>query len=111
MKKILFHATPKENIFSIQQEGIKAGIDGVIYFCETPENCLTYMGLYMRMGKFKNNQFAIVPIAFTEKEFSRMGVNIDNSAELPTAYAYSGDIAAERIPKDLNEIPLYKISI
>ena len=44
--KTLYHATPKNNTFSIMREGIKAGIDGIVYFCETAEESLAYIYLF-----------------------------------------------------------------
>ena len=105
MEKTLYHGTPKNNIFSIMREGIRAGIDGIVYFCETPGDSLRYMWLYA--AATKTREFAVIPVTFTNEELANMGKNVDNSAELPTAYAYYGNITADRIPKDLNEILLY----
>lgn len=105
--KTLYHATPKDNTFSIMREGIKAGCDGVVYFCETPHDCLTYMGMYADVNQCY--VYATIPVKFTDEEFANMGKNTDNSAKLPTAYAYEGNISADRIPHDLNEIPLWTI--
>lgn len=107
--KTLYHATPKNNIFSIMQEGIKAGIDGIVYFCETPENSLAYMRGYA--VAYGCNEFAVIPVKFTDEEFANMGKNVDNSSELPTAYAYEGNIPADRVPHNLNEIPLWGMKL
>lgn len=107
--KTLYHATPKNNTFAIMREGIKAGIDGIVYFCETPENCLAYMRGYVIAHGF--HEFATIPVKFTDEEFANMGKNIDNTAELPTAYAYEGDISADRVPHNLNKIPLWVMSL
>lgn len=36
MKSKYYHATSKENLTSILDEGIKPGYDGVVYLCKTP---------------------------------------------------------------------------
>ena len=107
--KTLYHATPKNNTFSIMREGSKAGIDGIVYFCETAEESLAYMRGYV--AAYGCHKFATIPIKFTDEEVANMGKNIDNSSELPTAYAYEGDISADRIPHDLYKIPLWKMGL
>ena len=107
--KTLYHGTPKKNAIPIMNEGIKAGVDGLIYFCETPQDCLVYMNLYA--GVLNCHEFATIPIEFTEEEFANMGKNVDNSTELPTAYAFKGDIPADRVPHDLHKIPLFGVSL
>jgi hypothetical protein len=104
--KTLYHATKKENVFPIMREGIRAGNDGYVYFCETPEECLDYVSLYARY--LQCYEYAVIPVYFTDEEVENMGKNIDNSAGLPMAYAFKGSIAADRIPQDLNQISLWK---
>lgn len=38
-----YHATDIKNTRSILEDGIKPGYDGVVYLCETPEDCLKFM--------------------------------------------------------------------
>ncbi len=106
--KTLYHATPKDNTISIMCEGIKAGFDGVIYFCETPDDCLTYMSLYA--DALQRYEYAVIPVEFSDEEFANMETNIDNSSKMPTAYAYMGNISADRVPHNLQEIPLFRLS-
>lgn len=106
MKTItLYHATPKDNVFPIMREGLKAGPDGYVYFCKTENDALKYNFFYDN----SKHEVAVIPIKFTEEEFSKMELNIDNAPDYtPDAYAYEGSIPASRIPF-LSEIPLYKV--
>ena len=40
----MFHVTPAENLESILAEGIKPGVDGASYFCETIGDAVVIMG-------------------------------------------------------------------
>ena len=39
---VLYHATPLDNLGSILVHGLKRGIDGVVYGCEDPKDCLKF---------------------------------------------------------------------
>ena len=43
MSKLLYHASLKSNDISILNEGILASIDGCVYCCEKPEDCLKFI--------------------------------------------------------------------
>lgn len=107
--KTLYHATDKENVYTIISQGLKAGIQsgGVIYFCETINDALTYSLMYNPSKQFA----AVIPVEFTDDEFNAMEKNFDNDAgSTPDAFAYFADIVpSERIPHNLNDIPLYRI--
>lgn len=39
---ILYHATDYKNLASISSNGLKRGVDGVVYGCKTPNDCLKF---------------------------------------------------------------------
>lgn len=44
MKKY-YHATPFKNLYSILEEGLKVGYDGITYLAETPQDALKFICL------------------------------------------------------------------
>lgn len=101
---VYYHATQKENVFSIMHNGIKAGMDGYTYLCKDENACLEFMELYHPEGGL----FAVIPIELNDSEVE---ISHDhNCTLLPVdAFVYKGDIPSELIPKDLNQIHLYEL--
>lgn len=101
----LYHATKKANVFSIIKEGLKAGVDNMVYFCKTEEDALRYVFMYDKT----RHEVAVIPVKFSKEEFLKMELNYDNApGDTPDAYAHEGSIPASRIPT-LLEIKLYVI--
>lgn len=42
-----YHATPFNNLNSILEQGLHRSIDGVVYLCEKPEDCLKFAGVHL----------------------------------------------------------------
>ena len=43
MKKVYYHATPMENLDSILTNGIRKGIDGLVYLAEAPDEAARFV--------------------------------------------------------------------
>ena len=43
--KIMYHATPYENLISILDNGIRTGIDNVVYLTEKPEDAVKFLAV------------------------------------------------------------------
>ena len=41
--RYLYHSTPYENLYKILDKGLLPGRDGLIYLCETPQNCNKFL--------------------------------------------------------------------
>ena len=102
---IFYHATPKENIFSIMKEGIKIGWDGCIYLCKSPTDCLLF---FISNPLNKGKRFAVIPIDLDPEQVKE---SYDHNKEFIKcdAYFYDKPIPAEKIPKNLDDILLYKL--
>lgn len=100
---IYYHATPKENVFSIIREGIHASFDGV-YLCKAAEDCLMFFLIYPdHAGK----EIAVIPIDLDDEKIIE---SYDHNKEfIPCdAFIYPEDIPATKIPP-LQDILLYKL--
>lgn len=45
MSKLMYHATSQENLDSILSDGIRRGIDGVVYLCEKPVDAVKFLAI------------------------------------------------------------------
>lgn len=102
---IFFHATTKENVFSIMRDGLKTGYDGHSYFCKTVEECLMFFKIN---PLFAGRQIAVIPIDLDENTVKESSDH--NKAFIPAdAFCVDYDIPADKIPKNLDKIRLFKI--
>lgn len=101
-KVVLYHATAKHNVFSIMREGLKPGIDGLVYFCANVNAACWYAMIY------NVDPVAIIRVEFTPEEMEGVKINPDNNPDVtPLALGYEGSISKEKVPQHLWEIPLY----
>ena len=114
---IYYHATLKENVFSIIKEGLKTGYDGCTYLCKSEKECLSFFNLPNRFLKFipeKNTwafldkiEIAVIPLELDESTVHES--NDHNKAFIKAdAYYIDYDIPKEKIPL-LNKIQLYEL--
>ncbi len=105
---IYYHATPKENIFSILKNGIHASFDGLyegVYLCKSPEECLMFFTIWPNSA---GKEIAVIPLDLDESKIIK-GTDHDKRYIPCDSFMYLEDIPANKIPP-LNEILLYKIS-
>ena len=89
--KIYYHATPYENLGSILVNGIKAGIDGVVYLTEKEEDAIKF--LYVRGCR------NFVTFKIKVRDTSKVIETFDHSEEFfkCKCYGYIGDISTDDI--------------
>ena len=104
-KIVLYHATAKHNVFSIMSEGLKPGVDGLVYFCANVDDACWYAMIH------NVDPVAIIRVELTPEEMDGTKINPDNNPDVtPLALGYEGSIPKEKIPQHLWEIPLYTFS-
>lgn len=109
----LWHSTEKQNILKImgEKQGLRRGVDGYIYFCESPADCLQYAYMY-HVNDDTPGEYAVIPVKFTQDEFDAMKLNFDNNPDYtPDAYAYDKDVPADKLPDipHLDDVLVYVI--
>lgn len=100
--KTFYHATPKDNLFKIMKEGIKADFMGYVYLCEKPVDCMKFMKRY---GK---GEYAVIPLELDENDVM-ISTDHDEAYYGCKAYTYSGNIEPDAIPHKLDDILLYSL--
>ena len=102
---VLYHGTPKKNVFSIMKEGLKEGIDGGVYLCETIEDALQFMAL--KRYQTGETIFAVIPVYLDENDKVYAAEDHNSRIIKVKAYYHDGSIPAEKVEQDLSNIPLY----
>lgn len=92
MKRKYYHATSKTNQPSIQNSGIKKGIDGVVYLTEKPEQA----AIFLILRGFEKSDIVIFEVALNNKD---VYVSFDHSKEFFgfDAFCYANDIESDKI--------------
>lgn len=103
MLKTYYHATPKKNTFSILRKGLKSGFDGVVYLSDTVDGAMEFMRIRQQPGLF-----AVIPVYLDDSEVKES--NDHNRALLNVnAFYYEGNISADRLEHNLDNIPLLEL--
>ena len=105
MKKTYYHATRKENVFSIKTEGLKAGPDGFVYLSDTVDGAITFMRIRMIEGLY-----AVIPV-YLEEEDIQEGTDHNRDIIKANSFVYEGDIAPENVEHNLDNIPLFELTL
>lgn len=93
MSKIYYHLTPKDNISSILENGIRASYDGYTYMCDNPYEPTFFIPHHLP------GLFTPIPIRIYEGELLPIET-VDNKMIkrlLKGQYLYPGDIPKDRI--------------
>ena len=91
--RYMYHATPKENLNSILEHGLRPGIDGCVYLCEQPKEAIRFLLV-------KQPEVIVVfEIAISDEDEARIKESFDHSFEFfqCRAYGYNGTIPKEKI--------------
>lgn len=98
MTKTYYHATPYENLYSILDEGILAGPDGLVYLTDSPENAIKFLAIRLI------EDVAVIQVDLeedqVEESFDHNEVFFDCKA-----YFHEGDIN----PDNISEVYRYKV--
>lgn len=102
---VLYHGTPKKNVFKIMKEGLKEGIDGGVYLADTIDGALKFMAL--KRSETGETLFAVIPVYLDETD--KVYASEDHNSKIirEKAYYHDGSIPAEKVEQDLSNIPLY----
>ena len=102
----LYHATEKENVFSILHNGLKAGFDGRVYFADSPENAMKFLFIKLRKGEEK--EIAVIPVNIDDY---KVNLSDDHNKEYFKCDAYyaDGDIEKECLSQKLSDVLLFKV--
>lgn len=110
--KTYYHYTLKENVYGIIKDGLKPGEDGLIYLCESIDDCMKFVKFRRQIHTLITGS-PFLEIAFIPVELDPTDVeeSHDHNKDMIRckAYTYDKTIPAEKIPF-LDKIPLYTIS-
>lgn len=98
-----YHATKKDNVFSIIRDGLKAGIDGCVYLSDTINGALEFMQIRGQSGIF-----AVIPVYLDKSEVTE-GTDHNKTLIVGNSFIHEGDIPKSRIETSLSNIPLFKL--
>lgn len=89
----MYHATPMENLYSIMDEGIHPGTDGVVYMCEKPEDSAKFLAVRMI------REILVCKIKIYKKDEKLITETFDHSERFfkCRAFGYHGHISPEMI--------------
>ena len=97
-----YHATKKDNVFSIIKEGLKAGIDGCVYLSDTIDGALEFMQIRGQEG-----MFAVIPVYLDKNEVAE-GTDHNKNFFTGNSFIHEGDIPKSKIEAKLENIPLFE---
>lgn len=110
--KTYYHYTLKNNVMGIIKNGLKPGYDGLIYLCESIDDCNKFIKANKELLQLASGS-SVLEIAYIPVELDPADVeeSHDHNENLIRCKAYTYDkvISAEKIPF-LDKIPLYTIS-
>ena len=110
--KTYYHYTLKDNVYGIIKDGLKPGDDGLIYLCESIDDCNKFIKANRQLLQLASGS-SVLEIAYIPVELDPADVeeSHDHNKDFIrcNAYTYDKTIPAEKIPF-LDKIPLYTIS-
>lgn len=110
--KTYYHYTLKNNVMGIIKNGLKPGYDGLIYLCESIDDCNKFIKANRELLQLASGS-SVLEIAYIPVELDPADVEEghDHNKDFIRckAYTYDKAIPAEKIPF-LDKIPLYTIS-
>lgn len=92
MRKYLYHATDKRNEEKIMNEGLLPGIDGGVYFADSPDNALKFIAF-----KFEAKEVIVLKVRTRELDPKLMEESFDHSEMFfqCKAWVYMGTVPPE----------------
>lgn len=98
---MFYHATKKENVFSIIKNGLKAGVSGYVYLSDTVDGALEFMTI-----RGEGGEYAVIPVYLDRNEVEE-GIDHNKKYIKANSFVYDGDIPRDRIATELHDIPLF----
>lgn len=110
--KTYYHYTLKDNVYGIIKDGLKPGEDGLIYLCESIDDCNTFIKANRELLQLASGsnvlEIAYIPVELDPADVEESHDHNKNFIRC-NAYIYDKPIPREKIPF-LDKIPLYTIS-
>ena len=93
----LYHATLKENLISIYDNGIKRGWDGLVYTCDNPNDALKFLAL---RAMAENKEVVVIEIFTKYLNESKLQDGMDHNPSFfgnPVVKTYPEDIPTKAL--------------